>query len=507
MAPRIMAKAIPPPIGGWNARDALSDMDETDAVSLVNWFPSTSSVDVRNGHTRNTTGLPGEVESLMAYASPTAQKLFGASLTSFYDVSAAGAVGAAVVTGLSNARWQHINISTSGGSFLLAVNGVDKLRGYTGSAWYVDGDGSHDITGVNTANCIHINLFKNRVWLVEKSTLKVWYLGTNAISGAASSLDFQSIARRGGYLVAMGTWTIDAGYGVDDIAVFITSEGEVIAYRGTDPTSSTTWALVGVWQMGSPIGRRCLTKYAGDLLIIGQDGLLPLAAALQSSRVNPKIALTNKIQQAVSAAAVNYGSSFGWQILFYAKGNMILLNVPVGLGIQEQYVMNTITKSWCRFQGWGANCWEIFQDEPYFGGNGFVGKAWNGTSDNSTNINASGQQAFNYFNNRALLKRFTMMRPIFLTNGAPSIQVSVALDFEQPGTLGTLSYSPVSYAAWDSATWDSSLWGSELAVSRAWQGITGVGRCAAPIVQMAVMGIQVKWMSTDVVMELGGILG
>jgi hypothetical protein len=91
-----------------------------------------------------------------------------------------------VVTGLTNARWQYVNSSTSAGSFLMAVNGSDKLRGWDGSAWWTDGDGTHDITGVDTAACIHIQSFKRRVWLIQKNSGKVWYLPTDAIAGLLS---------------------------------------------------------------------------------------------------------------------------------------------------------------------------------------------------------------------------------------------------------------------------------------------------------------------------------
>lgn len=507
MAPKTISASVPSPIGGWNARDVLSEMDETDAVTLINWFPSTSSVKLRKGFSQFSTGLVNQVESLMAYASPTSQKLFAAAGSSFFDVTSGGAVGAAVVTGLTNARWQHINVATSGGNFLYTVNGSDKPQLYNGTTWTaIDALSTPAITGVTTTNLIHVNLFKNRVWFVEKSSLKVWYLPTDSVGGAANALNFQSVARRGGYLVAMGTWTIDAGYGVDDLAVFVTSEGEVIVYRGTDPSSSTTWALVGVFQLGAPIGRRCLVKYAGDLLLICQDGVVPLAGELQSSRTNPRVALTDKIQLAISDAAASYGGSFGWQLLFYAKGNMVMLNVPVSLGSQEQFVMNTLTKSWCRFQGWAANCWEIFQDEPYFGGNGVVGRAWNTLSDNSTDINASAEQAFSYFGSRGLLKRFTMARPILLTNGTPSISISLNIDFSVVNSSSPLAFTPATYAVWDTAVWDAGLWGGSLSVQKSWQGVTGVGYCSSTKLQAAASGIEVEWVSTDMVMERGAIL-
>lgn len=507
MAPKTVSASVPAPVGGWNARDVLSEMAPTDAVTLINWRPGTSSVELRKGYTQYATGLITQVESVMAYSGPSTQKLFAAAGTSFFDVSSSGAVGAAVVTGLNNARWQYANISTAGGNYFYTVNGVDKPLLYDGTTWTpIDNLSTPAITGVTTTNLIHTNLFKNRLWFVEKASLKVWYLPVNSIGGVANQLDFQSIARRGGYLIAMGTWTIDAGFGVDDHAVFVTSEGEVIVYQGTDPAGATTWALVGVWQVGAPIGRRCMIKYAGDILIVCQDGVVPMSGLLQSSRTNPRVALTDKIQAAISTATNTYGASFGWQLLFYPKGNMVFLNVPVALGQQEQYVMNTITKAWCQFQGWSANCWEIFQDEPYFGGNGYVGKAWNGLTDNSTNINGNAEQAFNYFQKRGLLKRWTMARPIFLTNGIPSISITLNIDFSESGTSASLSFTPISYAIWDVALWDQGTWGGGLSVQKSWQGVTGVGYCASTKLLIAAMGIDVEWVSTDHVMEIGAIL-
>lgn len=500
------ASSIPAPVGGWNARDALGEMAETDAVTLINFLPGTSDVMLRKGYSQYATGISGQVESIFAYAGASSNKMFAFAGTSAYDTTSTGAVGAAVLTGLTNARWQYVNVATSGGNFLLSVNGADKLRGYNGSAWWTDGDGAHDITAVDTSTCININLFKNRVWLIQKNTLKAWYLPTSAIAGAATQFDFQGVARLGGSLVAMGTWTIDAGYGVDDLAVFLTTKGEVIVYRGTDPSSSTTWSLVGIFQIGSPIGYRCFQKFSGDLLLICQDGVVPLSGELQSSRTNPKVSLTDKIQQAMSDAASNYGSNFGWQLLFHSKSNQLLLNVPVGVGSQEQYSMNIITKNWGRFQNVNANCWEVYQDDPYFGGNGFVGKFWDTFSDNLANINGTAKQAFNYFGMRGILKRWSMMRPSLLTNGSPQILSSIDVDFADVASTSSLSFSPVSYALWDSGTWDSSLWGDNLGLQKNWQGINGIGYCCAPRLQVASSGIEVHWVSTDIVMERGAIL-
>lgn len=498
--------SLPAPVGGWNARDSLGAMDGKDAVILENWFPATTEVMLRKGYTEHATGLPGDVETLMAYSGPTSDKLFAVSTGNIYDVTSSGAVGAAAVSSLANSRFEHINISTSGGNFLLAVNGADKMRIYNGTSWDYDGAGSFTVTGFNTQDAAQICLHKNRVWLVQKDTLKVWYLPTSSIAGAANQIDLAAVARLGGYLVAMGTWTIDAGYGVDDHAVFVTSNGEIIVYKGTDPSSPSTWALVGVWQLGSPVGRRCLQKYAGDLLIICQDGILPLSGALQSSRLNPRVALTDKIQYAVSEAITAGGDQFGWEILLFPKANQLYLNVVRQNVPAQQYVMNTITKSWCKFTGWDANCWELFQDMPYYGTSTKVCAAWNTNSDNSANIAADGLQAFSYFGSPGQLKKFGMARPIMRADSNPTIRSGINVDFDTGDTAATLNFTSSPYAVWDTGVWDAGLWGGELSILKEWQTVAGVGYSAGMRVKTASSTVDLRWVSTDITLEPGGVL-
>lgn len=510
---RSTALTIPAPTLGWNARDALANMNAQDAVQLENMFPSPTAVLCRNGYTQFATGLAAQVETIMQYSGAAAEKLFGIAGGSIFDVTAGGAVGAASVTGLSNSRFQYVNNTTAGGNYIQGVNGVDKMIVFDGTNWHKDGDGvPYNVTGLNTATCIGITLSHNRIWLVQNATLKAWYLPLGSIGGAANALDLSSLAQRGGFLQWAATWTMDAGYGMDDMTVFGTSNGEVIVYRGTDPVSATTWAIVGVYWIGSPIGRRCYVKYAGDLLLITQDGVVSMAAALQSSRVNPKSALSNKIQYAISAALGVSGANYGWQLLPFPRENMLLLNVPVNEGsMQQQYAMSTIKRAngdwaWCNFTGWTANCWELWQDGIYFGGNGFVGKGWEGLSDNGTNINYNGLQAFNSFGNDKIQKRFTMMRPILQSNGVPSILAQMNIDFDISDPTSPLSFTGTIYGAWDSALWDVGLWGTGLATLKDWQGCTGIGYWAAPRLKIAMMGIEAQWVNTTVVFEGGGIL-
>ena len=503
--------SIPAPVGGWNARDSIANMEPLDAVELINFFPTVSNCVLRGGSTNWATGMTGQVQSLMVYSGGTSNKMFAAVGTpdlKFYDVTTAGAATATSVTGLTNAIWESINIATTGGNYMYAVNGSDKPRLYDGTTWTaIDGSSTPAITGVTTTTLSNVTLFKNRLWFIQKDTLKAWYLPTSSIGGAAQVLDLSAIAKFGGHLVDLDTWTIDAGYGVDDNLVFATSNGEIIVYRGTDPASDATWALAGVWKMGSPIGTRAMLKWAGDLLILTYDGLMPMAQSLQSSRLDPRVALSNKIQGAITQATTNYGgdhAAVGWQVYYNAKRNAVWINVPIAEGQQEQYVMNTITTSWCQFQSWPANCWETLNDNPYYGGDGVVVRAWDDTySDGTANISTNVFQAFNYFESRGVKKYFTRARPSIFTNGLPAIFVGINVDFDVEDTAVSISLSSSAVGLWDAGKWDSASWGSGLQITNNWQGITGLGYCGSIQLKSASSGMQIEWASTDVVYQAG----
>lgn len=499
-------KSIPAPIGGWNARDALGDMGETDAIQLTNWFPTPSQVMLRFGFTNYSTGLPGQVNSVMKYNGAGTQKLFAASQSGIYDCTAGGAVGAAVQTGLTSDKFIHTNFATAGGNFLLMVNGADKLHGYNGSVWWTDGDATHDITGFDTSTASFIYPAKSRIWMIQKNSLKVWYLGVSAIAGAATSIDFSSLCRKGGTLVSMTEWTVTGGFGATDYVVFITSEGEMLLYQGTDPSSTSTWSLIGIWAFGSPMGNKCFTKYGTDVLYIAKDGLEALSQDRFFAEVSNKGTMTDKIQWAISDATTLYASNFGWICIPFPLQNMLILNIPKGTGLQEQYVMNSVTGAWCNFTGWNANTWEMYNDQIYFGGNGVVSLAWNTNSDNSTQITGDAIQAPNYFGERGLLKQWTMMRPILSSSGVPAIYANINIDFDTTPPSSLLNYTSSTGSLWDVALWDTGTWGQGTSIYKTWQGINGIGYSASPRFKAGASGISVNWISTDFVYEIGGIL-
>lgn len=495
---------IPAPIGGLNAKDSIADMPETDALVLDNFFPQPDYVELRRGYESHATGLGAAVESLMEWAGPASRKLFGAASTNIFEVTSAGAVGAADVSSMTNARWQHTMQATSGGNFLIIANGADSVRHYDGSSWAVP-----TITGVTSSTLDNVWLHKERLWFVEQDTLNAWYLGTKAIAGAATEFPLGSIFKQGGTLLAGGSLTRDGGAGPDDFCVFVTTTGEVAIYQGTDPASASTWAIVGLFQISPPIGKRCLQKAGGDLAVITEGGIVSLTTMLSLDRsAQERAAITSKINREFSEDARSYRTNHGWQIIGYPRSNMILINIPTTENsVQHQHVMNSLTGSWGTWSGLNASCWSLFSEDLYFGGNsGTVWKADTGFQDNGNPITADLKSSFNGLGLDGFEKTMQMVRAMYSSNGSPGVLFDINVDYADqiPTSSPTPGTAPGS--VWDAATWDTSTWEVGEAFSRGWFGATGTGHVFAVRMRVVSDGASFLLYGFDTLSTTGGMV-
>lgn len=480
--PDVVTKVVPSPTEGWDAISPLSSMDPKRAPILDNWVPRPGWVELRQGRSPWYFGLAdAAVETLMIYRSPTTQKMFAACGTAIYDVSFIGAA-TADVTSLSNSRWQYVNFTPAGGTPIIqCVNGADTLRQYDGSSWTVP-----SITGlpgsVPTSAIFNIYAQKRRLWYLLNQSTVAAFMPTDAISGAiAGTLDMGALWTKGGYLVAMSDWTVDGGNGPQDYAVFMSSRGQVSIYAGTDPTSSTAWTLVGTFDLAPPLGTRCMTKIGSDVGVITQQGVVPLSQALPfDPSADRSVAITARIQNAMAQASVTAGMNFGWQLLSFPNQQLAVLNVPLAENAsQVQYVMNALTGAWCRFTNWNANCFEIFNDNLYFGDNdGNIWLAYSGGTDYDEPILADMQCAFNYFDDPGRTKRMTMVQPLMIASGVVIPFMGVDEDFATASLSAPLTFVSGG-SLWDVAVWDVDVWSVLQVTLKNWLSVQAIGHALA----------------------------
>ncbi len=494
---------LPPPTGGLNARDSFTGMKPEDAVIMTNVFPEANDVVVRGGHSLSSTGMTNPVRSLMTWNGLTGvDKIFAGAGTTIWDISTATATSTGV-TGLANVDFQWTNIKTPGGMYLIYVNGANSMGAFDGTNWT-----NPAITVATSSTFANVLQFKERLWFAQKDTLDAWYLGVQSIAGVATLFPLGSVFHRGGFLIGLGTFSNDAGEGPDDYMCFISSNGEVAVYAGTDPSSSTTWALVGRFDVGMPIGRRCAIRWNGDLGILTQDGVISMQAALRFDRASgQKASITAKIQTLFSQFSGSYKTNFGWMQCVYPKQRYLIVNVPAIADMsQSQLVMNTITGQWCQFSGFNAGCWGVANDLLYFGGNsGSVYQANVGFLDLGAQIPwevASSWQMMGGATN----KSFTMVSPTMLVGSGVTYGVTVNVDFESiKPAISLQALAPVGTGMTWAWTWPGT-WGGSSILDHRWQTTAGYGTWSSVHMAGAVQGGACAITSFEMIGERGGPL-
>jgi hypothetical protein len=499
------AYTVPAAVGGLNARDAISNMPETDCIYATNVICDTDAIRIRPGHKVHASGMNGNVESLMEWNGPgSPARLFAACASSnsvFEVTTATAAVSAIAGSGLSNARWQHTVFGNGvGTNYLVMCNGEDAVQNFDGTTWTQP---SITASGTTSNKFIHVMEHKERLFFTESSSTSVWYLGVNSIAGTANEFDFGSLMDLGGTISSCFRWTLDSGNGVDDLFCVYTTRGEVIVFSGANPGSASDWSLTGTFRIGAPIGRRNYFKVGSDVILLTDDGFVPVSKALMSGRTVLQEAITDKIRDLIRKETEDGKQNFGWQPILYPKRGLGIFNVPVGEGsAQVQFVVNTLNLSWSKWIGMEANCWSLLGDEVYFGGRDTVFEFGTTAASVGNTIQADIKPAFSYMGDRTGLKKFHMVRPILLTSASVTPALVVNVDFEDiaPSQTPTVNFSG---SDWDVPLWDTDFWAGTIQKKTEWIGVTGVGFTGTLRFRAVTNESEIAWQATDYLWEPG----
>lgn len=496
------------PVKGWNGRDSLDAMEEGYAVRLCNIFPETNYVSLRKGFRVHATGMgTGAVQTLAELVTEAGtRKLVACANGNIYDASTYNAAATSLDSGFTSNKWQTANFRNK----LILVNGADQPQQYDGSAV---SDAAY--TGIaDDANLISVEVYKSRLYFVQKDTASVWYGGVDAITGGLTEFDVGSLLRLGGYVMYAGSWSNDSGAGMQDLFVIVSSMGETLIYNGTYPGEDGTtagaeaWQLVGRYFLPVPLGRRAFMNLAGDLVILTDQGAVSLAAVFAQGKDEIYRMVTDLIADPYQDGARAYAANFGWCGLSYPRGHMAIINVPtVADGNADQWVMNTLSGAWTKFQNIKASSWTTYSDKPYFGG--MDGKVYEfdiGADDGGDVIDFEIKTAFNYFGDRRSEKRFLMARPLFIGDTAMRFLMNVDCDFEDRTITDTITTTGVSGAEWDVADWDSSSWDGGATYRADWYDLSGHGRCAALRIKGSSTNALFNLSAINVTFEIGGLM-
>ncbi len=425
-----------------------------------------------------TASTPGVIETLAEYISGSNRQLIAIDGEEAFNVSSSTPVHlSGSIAAFDNARFQWVNFDGKMG----LVNGAEELvwDGTNLTTYAAYAPGSIALTGVSTP--IGINVFKNRVWYWEAASQDVWYTELNALGGDCTKFPLSRVGQFGGNLILMETWTRDGGSGPDDYAVFVMSSGEAIVYQGSYPGAAGDWALVGIYNIGEPLGYRSAVKFGGDLYIITKLDVVRMSEVIQGIEARQ---MESKIVPSHRIAVKLYENNWGWEASIYPKGHMAIFNIPVNENTEmDQHVQNTITGAWCRFKGIVANTWQMFNGSIYIGSNdGYIYKFDDGQEDNADSIESTLQTAWMPIGGTGGNKLFKAVRESYKTNADVTVNNVFATDFRAFAAQNfpvavddAASYWSILPSTDAVSPWDTSPWTGEDTIFNEWEIIGAFG--------------------------------
>jgi len=496
---------IPAPTRGIVLDENDAFMQPGAAIISENWAPTLRGIRLRGGSVVWTT-LPAAVVSGFEYVFGAVGQMFAATADTLYDVTAGG-TAIVVKAGQTSGNYSASQMATiDGNNWLIAVNetGDAPLRLKNGATWVTlpasgaGGDGANTITGpggIPAAKLCYVWKYRNRFFFIEVGSMNAWYLPINSVGGELNIIPLSGSATRGGKLVAGATWSVDAGDGIDDKCVFLSDQGEVLIFTGSNPGDPANWRQEGRYHISPPMGMNAILPLGGDLLIVTVDGIVPVSQAITKDAQQLELAMLTRPIKPLWRETVNAKRDKPWSIRKWDEYGGIFVATPGGTaGNQNCLAANDATGAWTRFT-WDATCFLLLRGNMYFGTqSGKIMQADRTGYDDGVPYVCTLVGGWEMFQSHSQQVVWHQARAIFTAKAAESFQpqLSATTDFvitiPQPPAPGP---DPGVQDLWDQGTWDHAKW-DQATPGRAsfrntmWVSIGMLGFSHAPVVQVTV---------------------
>jgi len=519
---------IPAPAGGIDARVPIYDMPMELCIYTYNMMPTEYGMLLRSGYREWVTDVEEVpavslgVRTLMAFdgltTGDTDDRLFAVTNEGIWDVTDFDSPPVLKLTfaiqggDAGHGVYAHY-IDQSGETFLMYADSANGLFEYTEST--DDWVQYTDISGPDPLLISYVVVHKQRLWVVESDSTVGWYLPIASKNGQAEEFFFGGKFPHGGKLAALLNWTVATGSGMDDYLVAVSTAGDVIPYRGDDPSSAVTWRTVGTYFIGKlPRGRRFSGEYAGDLYLLSSFGLMAMSDLLKGIEVGDVAAtsLSFKVARPLRVQLAAKSTGLTWEPKFLpSQGKLIIISPTPSNQKSQQYTMNLATESWGIWRDVPMLCVEEWHGKIYFGTVDNTIEVMDVPRDgvkldpadpenNGLPINFSLLTAYSSAGSPGVYKMASFVRPDFFGSSIPNVSTKVLYDYnlnEQALAPG----SPIPIGDfWDSGIWDQAVWGEGQAFgSHKLVGAGGVGRSMAIAIRgdstsdLRLLSIDVMW--------------
>lgn len=506
-------KSFPAPVKGWIANQNLAIAEPQGARILENWVPTATGARMRSGYEQFAdTGAGSPVTALFSYVSGASKFLFAADETKIYDATAPissitalvvddlgsemitdtgdiigfDSFGAPVSSGHTSGRWISVQFSTAGGAFLRLVNGSNTPLVYDGASFAT----TPAITGVTggASTLSYVWSFKNRLWFIKKGTLDAYYLPVDVVGGAAVVFPLGAVFALGGELVFGASWSLDDGAGLNASCVFVTSEGEVAIYQGSDPSNPADWQLKNVYKMGKPLGPQAWMTAGGDLVTATNIGFVPLSQAIQKELAVLGLSAVSYPIETAWNKEIDARPGGEWKVEIWPEKQMVVLALPEFPGSRsEMFIVNARTGAWSNFTGVQAECLHLFQGDMFVGTpDGLIARMETTGTDFGIPYTATYVPMFDDFGTPGSVKQLGAARAVFLAPADPKEKITGQVNYVVSLPVAPSAFQVAATSAWGSGSWGSAVWGQtrDKNTYQVWRGISGFGEAISVSVQV-----------------------
>lgn len=500
MAQQLQATTLPAPTRGIIQSENYTYMTPGGALVCDNWMPTMRGLKLRGGCQRwcvlpETTPIISGFE----YISGNVQRMYAANATKLYDTTTT--TPTLIKSGQASGNYCASQLANQAGDFMMVVNdGGDFPLRFDGTTWTTLNAGQ--ITGpagstvVAGKNLTYVWKYRNRWFFIEGGSMNAWYLPLNANQGALSMIPLSGAATKGGKLLFGASWSIDAGDGIDDKCVFVTDQGELLIFTGSDPSTASNWKQEGRYAVPRPMGMNAHIPIGGDMLIATVEGIVPISQAITKDAAQLDLAaLTVKIKTMWREEVLAKGA-LPWTMKKWDEFGGLFVTWPGGApGGRYCAAANSATGAWCRFVGYDAMCFMQIRGDLFFGTQGgIVMQADRTGMDDGLPYTAVLVGGWEMFQQTSAQVVWHQARASFFSGNAEPFQpqLSATVDYQivipTPPPAGP---DPGLKDVWDQGLWDKMKWDQpSVTVSpvrnTGWVSIGMTGYSHAPIVQVTV---------------------
>jgi hypothetical protein len=495
-APRTLKAArFQAPLQGMDARIALTEPSPEHAVYCFNITPFEYGLAVRKGYREHQIGVDDGasvgIHTLIPFdgieSTGAEDRLFAVNNEGIWDVTDAGA---APILSLAFADQQILAgygvythyTGNNEEDVLFYADSINGLFEYDAPAdTWAEASG---ISGPVVGNINWVVAHKQRLWMIEENSTKAWYLDVGSNSGNATEFFFGSKFTHGGNLAGLFVWSVDTGNGLNDLLVAVSRAGDVLPYKGADPSiapgTDHAWEVIGTYFIGRvPIGPFFGTDSGGELFLLSEYGLTSMNDLLQGvdssalqARGTEMSTVAGPISGLLRRRMQRSIDLHGWQIRRApSAGGMVINAPPIGSDPILQLYYNYSTHAWGLWRDVPMTAFDSFNGAVVFGDEDSRVLRMDVTVDellltppaegiNGQPIEFSLLTTFHGLDNDVMYKRVKLIRPDFISQSPPTFTVVARYDFNISQTLDSSIPPAGNFDEWDVGSWDVGVWAS-----------------------------------------------